>query len=108
MVGLSAEEQFRRRARKALAAGEPFEARGEVNKRLLEEVRAEVEQGKASVRDQTSKGVKRIRQVSRSIRNAHAVAKEKKAMAIVKATCVADDCRQSISRVTKNCAAGTA
>ena len=61
---LSAEQQFRARARKALAAGEPFEARGEVNKRLLEEVRAEVEQGKASVRDQTSKGVKRIRQVS--------------------------------------------
>ena len=64
MVGLSAEEQFRRRARKALAAGEPFEARGEVNKRLLEEVRAEVEQGKAIIRDQASKGVKRIRQAS--------------------------------------------
>ena len=64
MVGLSAEEQFRRRARKALAAGEPFEARGEVNKRLLEEVRAEVEQGKASIRAQASKGVKRVRKVS--------------------------------------------
>ena len=64
MVGLSAEEQFRRRARKALAAGEPFEARGEVNKRLLEEIRAEVEQGKASIRAQASKGVKRVRKVS--------------------------------------------
>ena len=39
---LSAAEQFRRRALKALTANKRFEARGEVNKRILKEIRAEV------------------------------------------------------------------
>ena len=39
----SAESQFRHRARVALLEGREYEARGEVNKRLLEEVRDEIE-----------------------------------------------------------------
>ena len=61
---LDAGQQFRGRARKALEEGRPFEARGEVNKRILEEVRAEVEQGKAIVRDNARKGVKRIQEAT--------------------------------------------
>ena len=59
---LSAGQQIRARARKALLAGASFEARGEANKRLLEEVRAEVEKGKESVRDEANKGVERMQQ----------------------------------------------
>ena len=53
------------RYRQALERGEePPPPRTEANRALLEEVRAEVEQGKASIRAQASKGVKRVRQVS--------------------------------------------
>ena len=38
---LSAEDQFRKRARRALEAGRPFSARGDVNQAILEEVRRE-------------------------------------------------------------------
>ena len=41
---LNAEAKFRKRAREALKEGRDFEARGETNKRILEEVRAELEE----------------------------------------------------------------
>ena len=40
---LSAEDKFRKRARRALEAGRPFSARGEANRAILEEVRKEVQ-----------------------------------------------------------------
>ena len=42
MVNGTAEEQFRIRSRRALEAGDPYTARGEKNKAILEEVREEV------------------------------------------------------------------
>ena len=52
---LSAEAQVRRRARNALSTGKPFQAHGRENRRIVEEVRAElakqVEQGKTAVVD---------------------------------------------------------
>ena len=47
MVRPSAEAQVRYRARRALKAKKPFNARGEVDKRIVEDIRAEVENGKA-------------------------------------------------------------
>ena len=41
---LNAEAKFRKRAREALKEGRNFEARGETNKRILEEVRAELKE----------------------------------------------------------------
>ena len=41
---IDAETKFRKRAREALKEGRNFEARGETNKRILEEVRAELEE----------------------------------------------------------------
>ena len=41
---LNAEAKFRKRAREALKEGRDFEARGETNKRILEEVRAELKE----------------------------------------------------------------
>ena len=40
---LDAEQQFRRRARRALREGRNFEARGETNRAILAEVRAEIQ-----------------------------------------------------------------
>ena len=39
---LTAEQKARKRAQKALEQGKEFQARGEANKKILEEVRAEV------------------------------------------------------------------
>ena len=62
---LSPAEKAEMRYRQALERGEePPPPRTDANRALLEEVRAEVEQGKASIRAQASKGVKRVRQVS--------------------------------------------
>ena len=57
---LSAGQQFRARVRKALLAGASFEARGEANKRLLEEVRVEVEKGKEMVNARTTEQGDRV------------------------------------------------
>ena len=64
MVRGTAADQFRVRARKALERGESFVARGEVNKAILEEVRAELQQevaaGRKSVQSAASAGKKKV------------------------------------------------
>ena len=64
MVRQSAGAQSRQRARKALLEGKDFQARGEVNKAIFEEVRAELQQevakGKQELKNTSRKGVKRM------------------------------------------------
>ena len=73
MVNGTAEEQFRIRARRALEAGEPYAARGEKNKAILEEIREEVKRackqvqaaahaGQEAVRRQTRKGTAEMKE----------------------------------------------
>ena len=59
---LSKEEKARRQARNALESGQQYHARGEVNKALLEEVRAEVAAGRKSVQTAASASRKRVRE----------------------------------------------
>ena len=60
----TAGSQFRNRARKALSEGKDFEARGEVNKVILQEVRAElgleVSAGRKRIRDTASRAEARV------------------------------------------------
>ena len=60
----TAESQFRNRARKALLEGKNFEARGEVNKVILQEVRAELAQevalGRKRIRDTAYRAEARV------------------------------------------------
>ena len=62
---LTPDQRARNRYRADFARGkEPPPPRTEANRVLLEEVRAEVEQGKAVVRDNARKGVKRIQEAT--------------------------------------------
>ena len=62
----TAEERFRLRARAALKDGQDFHARGEVNKAILEEVRAElgleVAAGKKRIADSSYRATKKIKE----------------------------------------------
>ena len=62
---LTAEEQFRTRARRALEAGEPFSARGEKNKAMLEEVREEVKRARKEVQAAAHAGQEAVRRQTR-------------------------------------------
>eukprot|EP00969_Alexandrium_andersonii_P023866 1041570-Alexandrium_andersonii.AAC.1 len=53
---LTAAEQFRVRARRALEEGKPFSARGSVNKEILKEIRAGVENARKKAMDQEAAG----------------------------------------------------
>ena len=61
MVNGTAEEQFRIRARRALEANELYTARGDRNKKILEEVREEVKRARKDVQAAAHAGSKGTR-----------------------------------------------